>query len=123
MLTAQMDLPETVLRDAGGLQQHLVERGLFALRDVLQGLGRERVAGGTQAWLDLLAGFVEPLRDDVDVDGQRVVVLGGICGQGGIETGGQAKSERQSDKGGDTHRFGSFPIAGTVGIMSMNDML
>ena len=36
-----MDLAETVLRDAGHLQQDLVQRRVFTLRDGLQRLGGE----------------------------------------------------------------------------------
>ena len=61
VLAAQVDLAEAVLRHAGGLQQHLVERSVVALRDVLQRLGRKVVAGGAEVGLDLLAGLVEAL--------------------------------------------------------------
>ena len=41
VLPAQVDLPETVLRHARGLQQHLVQRCIVALRDVAQRVRRE----------------------------------------------------------------------------------
>jgi hypothetical protein len=42
VVAPQMDLTETILRDAGRLQQHLIERGIVALRNRLQRLRRER---------------------------------------------------------------------------------
>src|ERR1700730_7872693 len=66
MLAADMDLTETVLRDAGHLQQDLVQRRVFTLRDGLQRLGAEIIGAGTKARLNLQAGGVEFLRDDLD---------------------------------------------------------
>ena len=64
MLAAHMDLAETVLRDAGHLQQDLVQRRVFALRDGLQRLGAEVIGAGTKARLNLQASGVELLGDD-----------------------------------------------------------
>ena len=66
MFAADMDLAETVLRDAGHLQQDLVQRRVFTLRDGLQRLGAEIIGAGTKARLNLKAGGVEFLRDDLD---------------------------------------------------------
>ena len=71
VLAAQVDLAEAVLRHAGRLQQHLVKRRVFALRNVLQSLRREDVARRAEARLDLLARHIQPLRNHVDVDRSR----------------------------------------------------
>ena len=67
MLAAQMDLAEAVLCHAGGLEQHLVERGVGALRNFLQCLRREIIGRGTETGLNLLACDVELFGDDIKV--------------------------------------------------------
>ena len=77
MLAADMDLAETVLRDAGHLQQHLVQGRVFALRNGLQRLGTESIGAGAEARLNLKACGVEFLRDDFNR-------IEGDCGCSGI---------------------------------------
>ena len=55
MLAPQVDLAEAVLRHARRLQQHLVERRVLALGNVLQRLRRESVSRRAESRLDLLA--------------------------------------------------------------------
>ena len=74
VLAAQMDLTEAVLCHAGRLQQHLVQRRVLALRDVLQRLGREVIGAGPEARLDLLAGHVKLLGNHVNIDGDRLLI-------------------------------------------------
>ena len=78
MFAAQMDLAEAVLRHAGGLEQHLVERGVGPLRNFLQCLRREIIGRGAETWLYLLACDVQLLGEDVKVHRNT-----GIIGLGG----------------------------------------
>jgi hypothetical protein len=86
MFAAQVDLAETVLRHAGGLQQHLVQRGITALRDGLQSLGGEIIGAGAEARLDLLPRLVQLLGHDINVDSGwcrcRLILRQGRLGQG-----------------------------------------
>ena len=73
VVAAHVDLAEAVLRDAGSLQQHLVERRVFTLRDRLQRLLIENVGARAEARLNLQARDVQLLRDDIDrFKGDRV---------------------------------------------------
>src|SRR5439155_3527756 len=70
---ANVELAKRVLRDAGSLKQHLVERLVVALRLVLDGRTGEFVGAGAEARLDLLARDIELLGDDVEIEGQRAL--------------------------------------------------
>ena len=78
MFAAQMDLAETVLCHAGGLQQHLVEWGVGSLGNFLECLWREIIGRGAETWLYLLACDVQLLGEDVKVHRNT-----GIIGLGG----------------------------------------
>ena len=90
VLAAQMDLAEAVLRHAGRLEQHLVERGVGALRNVLQCLRREIIGRGAETGLDLLACDVELFGDDIKVHRKAAITgltgsrgrIGGLCRYG-----------------------------------------
>jgi hypothetical protein len=58
-----------ILRDAGELQHHLVERGIAPLRQRLDGLARERVGRGSAGRQKALARRVEPVA--LALDGGR----------------------------------------------------
>src|ERR1700730_13990516 len=65
MLTADMDLAKTVLSNCGHLQDHLVQRRVFALRNRRQRLRAEIISAGAEAWFNLQAGNIELLGDDL----------------------------------------------------------
>ena len=67
VLVADMHLAEAVLRDAGRLQQDLLQGRLVALGQGLDGAAVEAVHGGAEAGLDGGARGVQPLRDHGDV--------------------------------------------------------
>ena len=83
MLAAQMDLAKAVLRRAGRLQQHLVQRRALALRDILQRIRREIVGRGTEGRLDLLPREIEPFGDDLYIDMNVAAVRAGGSGISG----------------------------------------
>jgi hypothetical protein len=66
VLAADVELPETVLRDAGRLQDHLVEQVVLAAGRVLDILLRERIGRSARLRLDGVARRVEPLGGDDD---------------------------------------------------------
>ena len=68
VVAAHMDLAEAVLHHAGRAQQHLVQRRVLALRDVLDGALAEIVGRGAEARLDGTARLVEPRRRDGDAE-------------------------------------------------------
>jgi hypothetical protein len=68
VVAADMQLAERILRHPGGLQQHLVQRRVVALRLVLDRRPAELVNAGAKARLDLVARDVELLGDHIEVE-------------------------------------------------------
>ena len=80
MVVADMELAETVLHNAGGLEQDLVELLVLSAGQCLDGIAGDLVIRRAQARLDMLARAVEPFggHDDVaDIAaGLRLVRVG-----------------------------------------------
>src|SRR5207244_2809290 len=71
MVAAHMKLPEGVLRDAGSLEDYVVERGVLPARQLLHVLLGEAVRARARRRVDIVPGALEAFGDDQDVLGRR----------------------------------------------------